>query len=105
MQARNYIKHSCDGKALILIDLLDNPLTVLEKLIELDEFLPYLKIDSERYTSLNSSRFVISFEELRVFIGFHFSIGYHKLVLNVLGNRRPLCFSKLYAQCYDKREI
>ena len=78
MQARNYIKHSCDGKALILIDLLDNPLTVLEKLIELDEFLPYLKIDSERCTSLNGSRFVISFEELGVFIGFHFSIGYHK---------------------------
>ena len=61
------------------IDPLDNPLKVFEKLINLDEFLPYLKLESERYAAQNGKTFEVSMDELRAFISVNFLMRYHKL--------------------------
>ena len=58
---------------------LDNPLKVFEKLINLDEFLHHLKLESERYAAQNGKTFEVSMDQLRAFIGFNFLMGYHKL--------------------------
>ena len=41
---------------------------MLEKIIDLNEFLQHLKIESEKYASQNKKRFVISFDEFRAFV-------------------------------------
>ena len=64
---------------LLDIDPLDNPLKVFEKLINLDEFLHHLKLESERFAAQNGKTFEISMDELRAFNGINFVMGYHKL--------------------------
>ena len=61
------------------IDTDINPLKVFEKLINLDEFLHHLKLESERYTAQNGETFEVSMDELRAFISVNFVKGYHKL--------------------------
>ena len=61
------------------VDPLDNPLKVFEKLINLDEFLHHLKLESERYAAQNGKTFEVSMDELRAFIGVNFLMRYHKL--------------------------
>ena len=68
-----------NGEVLLDIDPLDNPLKVFEKLINLDEFLHHLKLESERYAAQNGKTFEVSMDELRAFIGVNFVFGYHKL--------------------------
>ena len=47
IQAQKECRHN--GEVLLDIDPLDNPLKVFEKLVNLDEFLHHLKVESERY--------------------------------------------------------
>ena len=61
------------------IDTDINPLKVFEKLINLDEFLHHLKLESERYAAQNEKIFEVSMDELRAFIGVNFVMGYQKL--------------------------
>ena len=68
-----------NGEVLLDIDPLDNPLKVFEKLINLDEFLHHLKLESERYAAQNGKTFEVSMDELRAFIGVNFLMRYHKL--------------------------
>ena len=42
-----------NGEVLLDIDPLDNPLKVFKKLINLDEFLHHLKLESKRYAAQN----------------------------------------------------
>ena len=62
-----------------MVDPLDNPLKVFEKIINLDEVLHHQKLESERYAAQNGKTFEVSMDELRAFIGVNFVIGYHKL--------------------------
>ena len=64
---------------LLDLDPLGNPLKVFEKLINLDEFLHHLKLESERYAAQSGKTFELSMDELRVFISVNFVMGYHKL--------------------------
>ena len=64
---------------LLDIDLLDNPVNVFGKLINLDESLHNLKLESERYAARNEKTFELSMDELRAFVGVNFVMGYHKL--------------------------
>ena len=68
-----------NGEVLLDIDPLDNPLKVFEKLINLDEFLHHLKLESERYATPNGKKFEVSVDKLRAFIGVNFLMGCHKL--------------------------
>ena len=68
-----------ESEVLIPIKFLDNPLTVLEKIIDFDEFLQHLKIECDKYASQSNRRFVISFDEFRAFINIKFKVGYYKL--------------------------
>ena len=62
-----------------MVDPLDNPLKVFEKIINVDEVLHHQKLESERYAAQNGKTFEVSMDELRAFIGVNFVIGYHKL--------------------------
>ena len=53
-----------NGEMLLYIDPLDNPLKVFEKLLNLDEFLHHLKLESERYAVQNGKTFEVSMDEL-----------------------------------------
>ena len=64
---------------LLDIDLLDYPLKFFEKLINFDEFLHRLKLESERYAAQNGKVFEVSMDKPRAFIGVNFVMGYHKL--------------------------
>ena len=54
-----------NGEVLLDIDPLDNPLKVFEKLINLDEFLHHLKLESEKYAAQNGKTFEVFMDELR----------------------------------------
>ena len=58
---------------------MDNPLKVFEKLINLDELLRHLKLESERYAAQNGKTFEVCMNKLSAFIGVNFVMGYHKL--------------------------
>ena len=68
-----------NGVVLLHVDPLDNPLKVFEKLINVDEFLHHLKLESERYTAPNGRTFEVPMDEARAFIGVNLVRGYHKL--------------------------
>ena len=68
-----------NGEVLLEIDPLDNPLKVFEKLINLDEFLHHLKLESERYAAENGKTFEVSMDELRASISVNFVMGYHEM--------------------------
>ena len=65
----------------VLLDIypLDHPLKVFEKLINLEGFLHYLKLESERYDAQNEKIFEVSMDELRAFFSVDFVMRYHKL--------------------------
>ena len=67
------------GEVLLYFDPLDNPLKVFEKLINLDELLRHLKLESERYAAQNGKTFEVCMNKLSAFIGVNFVMGYHKL--------------------------
>ena len=67
------------GEVLLYFDPLDNPLKVFEKLINLDELLRHLKLESERYAAQNGETFEVCMNKLSAFIGVNFVMGYHKL--------------------------
>ena len=52
---------------------------VFEKLINLDDFLHHLKLESEKYAAQNGKTIEVSMDELRAFIGVNFAMWYHKL--------------------------
>ena len=64
---------------LLDIEPLDNSLNVFGKLINLDESLHDLKLESERCAAQNEKTFDVSVDELRAFIGVNLVMGYHKL--------------------------
>ena len=72
-------KIKLNGDVLLDIDTLDNPLKVFEKLINLDEFLHHLKLESERYAAENGKTFEVSMDELRASISVNFVMGYHEM--------------------------
>ena len=61
-------------------DPLYNLFKVFEKLINVDEFLHHLKLESERYTAPNGRTFEVPMDEPRAFIGVNLVRGYHKLL-------------------------
>ena len=65
----------------VLLDIypLDHPLKVFKKLINLEGFLHYLKLESERYDAQNKKIFEVSMDELRAFFSVDFVMRYHKL--------------------------
>ena len=67
------------GEVLLDIHELDSPLRIFDKLINLNDFLSHIKIESERYAAQNGRNFEVSLDELRAFIGINFVMGYHKL--------------------------
>ena len=90
---------------MIEIDPLDNTLDAFEILINYDDFLQHLKLESEIYAPKNGRKFVISLDE--AFIGINFVMGYLKLTNPsiLLGNRKSFRFNKLCSQRNDKGEI
>ena len=68
-----------NSELLIEIDHLDNTLDAFEILINYDDFLQHLKLESEIYAPKNGRKFVISLDELQAFIGINFVMGYLKL--------------------------
>ena len=56
--------YKLNGEVLIGIYPLDSFLNVLEKLINIDDFLQHLKLQSERYASQNGRTFAVSLHEL-----------------------------------------
>ena len=47
---------------------------VFEKLINLDDFLHHLKLESEKYAAQNGKTIEVSMDELRAFIGVNFAM-------------------------------
>ena len=79
-------KRKLDAEVLIDIHPLDNPQKkkifknkFLKTLLNFDEFLQHLKLESERYGAQNGRRFKVFLNELRAFIGINFVMGSHKL--------------------------
>lgn len=86
-RTRNKLK--CDGDVLIPICPLDDPPMVFQKVFDFDEFQQHLIIEMERYATQKDRSFVISLDmfDLSLVLVFPTTI--------ILGNRKPLSFSKL----------
>ena len=72
-------KYKNDGKVLIPIDTVHNPLVLFQKVIEFDKFRQHFKIELERYVSENGRGFTISIDEFQAFILINFAMECHNL--------------------------
>ena len=64
---------------------LDNPLKIFDKLINLNQFLGYLKSESERYASQKGINFVMGYHKLPSLISY-WEIGNPSLTVNFIAN-------------------
>ena len=72
-------KYKKDGKVLIPIDTVHNPLILFEKVIDFDKIRQHFKIELERYVSENGRGFAISIDEFQAFILINFAMECHNL--------------------------